>query len=266
MLLQVIDNTGNKKAEATGKEMAVLAYKGVYEPGDRIRIQVPAADMWYVIRIDDTMDEALVYLTETELNYEIPFDEKKKSYNPKAFTGERHYLTLRGANDWELRGRRNLAKNVLDQHGYHGCFPHAWANVETRGESVFAARNAIDGVVANLSHGSWPFESWGINQQKDAAFTLEFGRPVDMDELVLYTRADFPHDNWWVNATVVFSDGTIQVLEMEKRIEPHRFPCVKKGITWLRLEQLIQAEDPSPFPALTQIEVYGTDSERTNIM
>ena len=49
----------------------------------------------------------------------------------------------------------------------------ASANVETRGESVFAARNAIDGVKANRSHGAWPFESWGINRQDDAQLTLE---------------------------------------------------------------------------------------------
>lgn len=41
---------------------------------------------------------------------------------------------------------RNLAKNVMDQHGETNCYPHASANVETRGEAVFAARNAIDGV------------------------------------------------------------------------------------------------------------------------
>ena len=37
---------------------------------------------------------------------------------------------------------------------------------------------------------------------------------------------------------------------------------IKKGITWVRLEELIKADDPSPFPALTQIEVYGTESRK----
>lgn len=60
---------------------------------------------------------------------------------------------------------------------------------------MFAARNAIDGVVANDSHGRWPYESWGINMQDDAELTLDFGRAVDFDRIVLYTRADFPHDN-----------------------------------------------------------------------
>jgi hypothetical protein len=38
------------------------------------------------------------------------------------------------------------------------------------------------------------------------------------------------------------------------------FEIRKKGIEWIKLGNLIKADDPSPFPALTQIEVYGTES------
>lgn len=165
-LIKVLDRDGGVKAAAKGENQVVLAWKGQYEEGDRIVLQVPETGCFYVIRVDDTMDEAFVYMTREQLVYDIPFEEKKASYNPKAFTGERHYLTLRRAHDYEISVYKNLAKNVLDQHGDHGCYPHACANVETRGESVFAARNAIDGVVANDSHGRWPYESWGINMQE----------------------------------------------------------------------------------------------------
>ena len=148
----------------------------------------------------------------------------------------------------------------MDQHGDLGCYPHAFANVETRGESVFAARNAIDGVLANKSHGPWPFESWGINMQDDAEITLDFGRPVDFDQIVLYTRADFPHDNWWVKATLVFSDGTQEVVDMVKSAEPHRFSIEKKQITWIKLSKQIKADDQTPNPALSQIEVYVSNT------
>jgi hypothetical protein len=33
------------------------------------------------------------------------------------------------------------------------------------------------------------------------------------------------------------------------------FPA--KEIQWLELSELIKADDPSPFPALTQIQVWG---------
>lgn len=67
--------------------------------------------------------------------------------------------------------------------------------------------------------------------------------------------------NWWVQATVIFSDGSEKILEMEKSVKPHVFSIKKEKITWLKLCKLIKADDPSPFPALTQIEVYGRNSE-----
>lgn len=252
---------GQVKASAAEEGQAVLVYEGEYEEGDTITFGAGRPGAHYVIRVDDGMDEALVYVTKPEVVYTIPFGEKKVSYNPKAFTGERHYLTIREAAGYETAAYRNLAKNVMDQHGDQGCFPHAFANVETRGEAVFAARNAIDGVVSNESHGEWPYESWGINRQDDAEITLDFGHPVDFDRIVLYTRADFPHDNWWVRATFTFSDGTKETVNMEKSVKPHEFGIRKKGITWIKLSSLIKADDPSPFPALTQIEVYGKDQE-----
>ncbi len=47
---------------------------------------------------------------------------------------------------------------------------------------------------------------------------------------------------------------------MEKSEKAHTFAITKKGITWVRLSDLIKADDPSPFPALTQIEVYGKEA------
>ena len=108
---------------------------------------------------------------------------------------------------------------------------------------------------------SRPYQSWGIGQRPDAEITVEFGRPVDMEELRLYTRADFPHDSWWTRATVTCSDGSREVVEMEQSVKPHRFSIQRKGITWIKLSELIKADDPSPFPALTQIEVYGRNTQ-----
>ena len=76
-------------------------------------------------------------------------------------------------------------------------------------------------MTANHDHGKWPFASWGINQRDDAEIKLEFGREISTDRIVLHTRADFPHDNWWVKGTVEFSDGSSMVLDLEKQTE-HR--------------------------------------------
>lgn len=252
---------GSVRAEAEGEDQAVLVFKGEYKNGDTIHLAVEKSDCFYVIRIDDGMDEALVYLTRPYMFYTIPFDEKRLSYNPKAFTGAIHYLTIRRAEAFEVQNYRNLAKNTMDQPGDQGCFPHAFANVENRGEAVLAARNVIDGIIANTSHGKWPYGSWGIRMQDDAEFTLAFGRPVDFDRIILYIRADFPHDSGWAGATLSFSDGTSEAITLEKSSKAQIFSIERKKITWLKLEKLIKAEEPSPFLALTQIAVYGREAE-----
>ena len=172
--------------------------------------------------------------------------------------GAKHYLFAQTARKDEVEAYRNLALNPADQHKDVSCFPHATANVETRGESVFAAKNAIDGVRANLSHGEWPYQSWGINMQDDAVMKVDFGRKIRTDKVVLYTRSDFPHDNWWKKITLKFSDGSSQDFSLEKSSLPHILTFPEKEIVWVELCNLIKAEDPSPFPALSQIEVYGT--------
>lgn len=257
--LEIVDQAGQPKAAAEDQEQVIMVFEGIYAEGDQIRLSLPQ-EGHYVVRIDDAVDEALVYMTRRELLFTIPFGEEKRSWSPKAFTGERHYLTCRRAEGYEVKAYRNLAKNVMDQHGDRGCFPHASANVETRGEAVFAAKNAIDGVLADRSHGDWPYGSWGINRRRDAEFKLDFGRPVDIDKIVLYTRADFPHDNWWVRARLVFSDGSQETIGLEKGGRAQVFRIERKQITWIELTGLIPSPDPSPFPALTQIQVYGTES------
>lgn len=228
-----------------------------YEEGDRILVETSDKNVYVWLQLDDALGKSLVYLT-GDYEYRIPFGEKRVCYSPKAFYGNRHLLTIREAADYEIQEYRNLAVNVNDQHGNTVCYPRASANVETRGESVFAAMNAIDGVTENRSHGEWPYASWGINRQDDAMLRLDFGRPVKADTIVLYTRADFPHDNWWISAVVTFSDGEKMTLPMEKSVLPHIFSFESRTIEWLELSELIKADDPSPFPALTQIEVYGT--------
>ena len=250
------------KAESEGEEEVVLAWDGEYRKGDIIEFSGITPGEFYVVKADACIDPALVLIKEETVLFTVPFYEKKTSYNPLAFFGNRHIVTIRRSRGYEVNSYKNLALNPFDQHEVSGVYPHASANVETRGE-VFAARNAIDGCIATLSHGEWPYESWGINRQDDAEITIDFGRKVDIDRIVLYTRADFPHDNYWVEGTFTFSDGTSEVVKMDKKIqEPHVFDIRRPGIDYLKLGNLIKSDDPSPFPALTQIEVYGREAAK----
>lgn len=245
-------------ATAYGSGKVVLVYDSEYLPGDAIRIETDQAG-YFVIQLEDTLGETLVYWDGAAFCWPLPFGEERSSYNPRAFAGNQHYLMVRAACKDEITCKRNLARNVYDRNQNKGMFPHAWANVETRNEAVFAARNAIDGVICPQSHGRYPYQSWGINRRPDAQWHLELGRPVQAESLVITTRADFPHDAWWVQATLQLSDGTHRTLSLKKSAEGQSFDLHGAVITGLSLCELIKSDDPSPFPALTQVELYGYD-------
>ncbi|HEX3023234.1 MAG TPA: carbohydrate-binding protein [Lachnospiraceae bacterium] len=258
--LKILHANGDTVCVSSGENEVNLVHTCEYVDGDRISITSSENHIFLVVQVDDALGSAFVYFTEKECNYYIPFGEKRVCYSPKVFVGNRHLLTARVATKEEIASYKNLALNVMDQHGDTNCYPHATANVETRGESVFAARNAIDGVRENRSHGEWPYQSWGINRQDDAQMKVDFGREVITDKIKMYTRADFPHDNWWTKVTIEFSDGSEIEWELEKSYDPHILTFEKKKVSWIVLKNLIKADDPSPFPALTQIEVYGVEA------
>ena len=258
--IKVVDKEGKVLADHSNMNEVNLVYQNAYQEGDRIVITSSEKDTYLNVQVDDAFGSAFIYVTKHEITYHIPFAEKKVSYSPKAFCGNLHLLWVRATSKEEIVSYKNLALNVMDQHEADGYYPHTIANVETRGESVFASRNAIDGVRENHSHGPWPYQSWGINRQDDAKMKLEFGRKVIIDKIILYTRADFPHDNWWKEVSFLFSDGSSKVWELEKSDQAHVLQFEKQEVEWLEFYNLIKADDPSPFPALTQIEVYGTEA------
>ena len=238
-----------------------LVYPHEYCPGDMIVLECSEPNCFCVVQFEDTLAPAFVYVPERFALYRIPFDKERVVFSPKAFTGSRHLIRARLARPEEIAHRRNLALNPYDQHGGNGFFPHTSANVETRGEAVFASYNAVDGIYENASHGEWPYQSWGINRDPNAAWTLDFGRPVTLDELRVTLRADFPHDSWWTQGTVDFSDGSSETLHFEKTDAPQRFSIAPRTVTKLTLHSLIKADDPSPFPALSQFEAWGREAD-----
>lgn len=260
MTLKIVNAEGAVLQSCTGPGTLRLVYREAYRPGDCLVLDAGAPGRFAVVQWEDTMPPALLYAARRELRFRVPFGEQATVYSPKSFTGACQVLRARPARPEEVAARRNLAFNPYDQHENEGACPHAAANVETRGEAVFAARNAIDGVYENAGHGLWPFQSWGINRDPEAALTLSFGRPVTVDELRLTLRADFPHDSWWTAATVCFSDGSREVLPLQKSGEPQAFAIAPRTVTGLVLCELKKADDPSPFPALSQIEAWGTEA------
>ena len=255
LTIKIQDKNGKTVFVDHGEHEVNLLACREYLPGDVIVVEIDHPQYVWV-KIDETLEESLLYMKEN-LYFEIPFGEDKICYCPLSFTGERHLIHARNAMDWEINSYRNLALNTADTHRDCNCYPHATANVETRGEAVFAARNAIDGMTANSSHGEWPFGSWGINRDPKAEFKLYFGRKVTTDAIEIFERADFPHDNWWKEITIKFSDGEEMICPLSKTTAGQLIKFPEKETEWLILYNLIKSNEPSPFPALTQIKVFG---------
>ena len=258
MKLSIYGADGYVKAQSEGDRDVRLVYGAQYEQGDIICFSSDKPK-YVITQPEDSLSPAFGYLN-GEFQLPVPFGEKRVCYSPKCFTGNIHLLWSRVATESEVESYRNLALNPLDNHKNNALYPHAYANVETRGESVFAAHNAINGNITAMGHGTWPYESWGINRQDDAEISIDFGRDVRIDKLVITLRADFPHDNWWKQATARFSGGDELVLHFEKCGIPQSFNIEPRNTGSITLRNLIKdATDPSPFPALVQLECWGTN-------
>ena len=131
--LKLLDTDGMTLLTAPAAGQVSLVYMNAYKPGDRVSLEIGTPGQYVVIQFEDTMAPALVYVVKREINFHIPFGEQAITYSPKSFAGACHIIRARFATPEEIAARRNLAYNPYDEHGDTGFFPHAHANVETRG-------------------------------------------------------------------------------------------------------------------------------------
>lgn len=153
---------------------------------------------------------------------------------------------------------RNVALNSNDVHEAGKGFPHAFSNSESRGESAFLAINAINGRTENLHHGD-SHPSWGPEKRTDLWWKVDFGHEVEVDKVVIYIRADFPHDGYWHQGTLVFSDGSTEVIHFEKTAEPQTFSFTPRRTDSVTITDLRQGESLE-WCAFTEVEVWGRDA------
>lgn len=156
---------------------------------------------------------------------------------------------------------RNVALNpTASTNREPVSFPHATSNSEYS-HSEFAARCAIDGSRRNDDvHGGG---SWGPQKEATIWWRLDFGRPVAIDKLVLFLRAAWtpdaaPHGSYWQAATVEFSDGSVEKLDLKRVASGQEFPLSPRTVTWLTLKELKPAEDQ--WCALAEFEAWGRDA------
>ena len=248
---------GEVLAQASHASEALLRIDRTYEDGDCI--EIVSDEKHLIVQMDATILPGEVYLPGGRMTWRVPAGEHRLAYCPVAFTGPRHIATARQMTEAEVSARRNIACNPSDLRGETDFYPHCTANVETRNEACFCARNVIDGMRHSDYHGEWPFQSWGIGAREDAWCLLDFGREVEVDEMALTLRADFPHDAYWVAGHVALSDGAEIAFDLEKTGDRQYIPLGRHTVRWMRLERMQKSDDPSAFPALIEWEVFGQD-------
>lgn len=259
MKVKLTDRLGKLIKEIQGQEKCQLILDQSYGFEDEIHIEAEP-NSFLTISVDKNIKPATVYTPSGKIHYVIPAGWKTKALHPDAFK-DTISISVTQATSAEISTRRNLAFNSLDKRWDTGYFPHASANVVTRDEPWFEAKNAVDGYLDRDGHGPFPYQSWGGGLRDDLEFTLDFGRPVLIDEIHLYLRADFTdnHDIHWESGILEFSDGHQMTIHMSGNSDADIITFPPRATQWIKLHHL-KREISAAFSALTQIEVYGTEA------
>ena len=246
---------------------ASLTVERAYQPGDQI---VFGGAQWLALRVDDSIPECFLFAPRAaseDASYQIPWGREEKdtgsAFDPESFAGSAHRITVRALSKREISAYRNLALNPCDMMRKEDAsiqfYPHASSNSVSRSLFDFEARNAIDGRSLNGHHGIWPYQSWGPQLRTDIWWKLDFGRTVRVNKLRVMVRADFPHDSYWKEAYVEFSDGSHVPLRLSSSPEFQEFKFPSRRVAWMRIANVVPA-DPAKWCALMEVEAWGKEA------
>ncbi len=264
--LKILRENGDVCFKAYGTDIDEH-FRGEYQEGDRIRIELE--DEFVLMQLDPTLAQSLVYVPDGTFEFVIPFGyERQACYAPGAFGGDDHRLRVCEPTEAQIYAEgRALSLNAHDRHKVAKYYPHALANFVTREDPCFFERNAIDGVADNLGHGFYPYHSWGGGLREDLEYEIHFGREIETNRTVIHLRADFPHDTYWKEAELEFSDGTRVHADFIKTADGQEitYPSIKTEFVRLTGFKQMRLEDGSlSFAALSQMTVYGHHIKKEN--
>ena len=257
-----------KGATVKASTRGTLELERKYEKGDRIVI-TGARDL--AVKVDTLYAETLLFAPKRKVEFPIPLwpvgkYPKNFPHPQKAFQGETHVITARAATAKEIATYRNVALNPMDPRGKSTAYPHASSNSEWGEAAVFSAKTAIDGFVdATGDHHRWPRQSWGpyLPDGKHPApeLTIEFGRPVEIDKLVVVVRHNVRQNNHWKQATVEFSDGSKVTITPRFNGTRQEFPITKRVVTSLKFTSLV-SDKKGKYAAFVETEVWGKPADK----
>ena len=254
--VEIIDKNGAVLYSQKGMSIDCI-YQGEYKEGDKILVKKRDTD-FLMVQLDETLAESIIYLPTSSFEFEIPFGNLMQGYDSKAFLGDSHRIIVKEPEDDQLYSVFNISQNSHDRRGQKRYFPHAYANLVTREDVCFFERNAIDGICDNEGHGAYPFHSWAGGAREDLEYYIDFGREIEVEKIVFYLRADFPHDTFWKNIDIEFSDGQKVTADFEGTKDGQEV-VLPEGIKTktVHLTNFKQVSFPLSWAALSQVQVYG---------
>ncbi|MBO7521998.1 MAG: discoidin domain-containing protein, partial [Opitutales bacterium] len=222
------------------------------------------SQLFLKMQVGEGLKESIIYLPNGKAFFTLPAAKQVSDDARNEIPKGRTEVRMSPPNYKELSQYRNLAMNPYDfQDGVDEkdlFYPHVTASTECRNELIFRARNAVDGVFDNnLHHGGWKHRSWGPEKEESPWIRIDFGRPVELDKVVLTLRADFPHDGYWESGELAFS-GTKKTVPVKfKKTEvPQEFKFPKVKTTFIELRKL-KTQKPIGWCALAEFEAWGKE-------
>lgn len=211
-----------------------------------------------MVSFDESQKPSIIYVPECNFTFTVPLGKAIAAYDKTSWEKKGHRIIISPVTDDVAYETRNIAMNSSDFADNKKTFPHAHANLVTRNDPVFEAKNAIDGICENIGHGPYPYHSWAAGAREDMVYTIDFGCEVEVGKIVFYLRADFPHDTYWKSLNVKFSDGEKTEATFQKTADGQMLLLDEpKRTTSITLVDFKQISEPLSWAALTQIEVFG---------
>ncbi|MGM9647192.1 MAG: hypothetical protein ACI3YH_03560 [Eubacteriales bacterium] len=251
---------------ATGEGMVILYTSDKYSANDKLVITLPEGEKYVALCLNSRVGEAIIYCPDGKFTYTFPNTGVifPNTMDPTSGVNyKNNTITARLVTAEELAKEHNLALNPYDLTDAKGAYPHASTSNVNDNNLYWAARCAIDGFTANKGHGEYPYQSWGPSSNVKATdhLTIDFGREVTVNELVVVIRADFPHDSYFTGCTVTFSDGTTKQINLtnsalEQVIDLGGVTTSSIKLSGFTVET---AGATTPYAALTEVKVMGTE-------
>lgn len=255
--------SGDDEIKAEGTDSVVLKPTKRPVAGDTITVTAPTN---YLKVKHSKFGETILYLPDKIFTY--VHQSNASVYMSSLVLNKALTLTFSTPTEEELTAKRNLALNPYDFTKGNVGFPHATSNNVHDQSGQFIPRNAIDGVATNKGHGNTPYQSWGPKATvlKTDYFTIDFGRAVTMDSVVLYLRADGfggsnSHDAYFKEITLEFSDGSSVTVNPTKTADAQTFDFDAVTTTYVKLTGFVTDKtDSQGWAAITEIQVMGCEA------